>query len=119
MTEDSELNMGLYIIVVLCLIVIAMSSYKVAYCGDSYFSDIYKASLPYAGERSDRFSGANEQPSFFNFGSVEETNAALQEAAKQSEGYTPAPKKEHYQARPNFEVPTDFTHIESFAGTGV
>lgn len=117
MTEDSELNMGLYIIVVLCLIVIAMSSYKVAYCGDSYFSDMYKASLPYAGERSDRFS---EPPVFYNFGSVEETNAALQEASKASEGYTPAPKKtEHYQAKPNFELPTDFTHIESFAGTGL
>lgn len=114
MTEDSELNMGLYIIVVLCLIVIAMSSYKVAYCGDSYFADAQKSSLPYAAERSDRFS---EPPVFYNFGSVEETNAALQAASR--EGYTPAPKKEHYKAKPSFDVPTDFTHIESFAGTGL
>lgn len=118
MTEDSDLNMGLYIIVVLCLIVIAMSSYKVAYCGSDYFADMEKASLPYAAERSDRFSG--EPPQFWNLGSVEETNALLQAAAQQKEGYTPAPKKhEHYQPKPSFELPTDFTHIESFAGTGL
>lgn len=120
--EDSDLNMGLYVIMVLCLIVIAMSSYKVAYCGDSYFNDIYKASLPFAGERSDRFvgSGANEGPVFYNMGSVEDTNEALIAASKQSEGYTPARKMhEHYQGKPAFDVPTEFVHIESFAGAGL
>lgn len=122
MTEESDIKMGLMVILVLCFIVIAMSQYKMAYCGSEYFNDAYKASLPFAGERSDRFIGGAEPPVFWNMGSVSETNDALQAAASQketNEGYTPKPKREHYQAQPNFVKPTTFTDIESFAGTGL
>ena len=121
MTEDSDIQMGLHVIIVLCLIVIAMSSYKSAYCSTSYFNDAEKAALPFAAERSDRFIGSGEAPAFFNLGSVEQTNELLQAAAREkvTETYTPKPHMEHYSAQPSFVKPVDFTDIESFAGTGM
>src|SRR6476646_11798176 len=123
MTEESDIRLGFGLVVLLCLIVIAMSSYKVAYCATSYFQD-GKSALPFAGDRSDRFISAPEPPVFWNMGSVEETNELLQAAAAQKEtndeGYTPRPKHaEQYQGKPAFAKPTDFTHLESFAGVGL
>jgi hypothetical protein len=97
--DDMDVHLGLYIIVVLCLIVIAMSNYRLAY-GDEYMSNCYAgdtnaSSMRFATELSGAGnqtkscfaggSGGNEPPVFWNIGSVEDTNEALQAAVKQTE----------------------------------
>jgi hypothetical protein len=85
---DDDLHLGLYVIKVLCLVVIAMSLYKVSYGSDSYFSDKEQgaASLRMVTQRSDFMgSGSVEAPVFWNLGSVEDTNTLLQSAAKTAE----------------------------------
>lgn len=94
--EDVDVQMGLYIIVVLCLIVIAMSNYKMAYT-DEYMGNLagnassqkFATELSGAGNEthSSYFNGngGNEAPVFWNIGSVEDTNEALQKASQQAE----------------------------------
>jgi len=86
---EDDLHLGLYVIKVLCLVVIAMSLYKITYTTDSYMTnaDMGAASLRTHGtERSDFMgSGGVEQPVFWNLGSVQDTNALLQKAASQKE----------------------------------
>lgn len=84
----AETLLGMYIIVVLCLIVIAMSEYKMAYGMSSSFDP---TSLAYVSQRSDvegssNFvgSGAMEAPAFWNMGSAQATAAALAQAAAQN-----------------------------------
>lgn len=89
---EDDLKLGLHIIVVLCLIVIAMSSYNMSY-GPSYMSDdgTSGANLRFAattsgsnGPQGSGFigSGALEAPVFWNMGSVEATDKELQAAAR-------------------------------------
>lgn len=80
---EDDLHLGLYVVLVLCAIVIAMSLYKLAY-SDSYMTGNQgAASLRVMGsERSDFMgSGSVEPPVFWNMGSVEDTNTLLQNAA--------------------------------------
>lgn len=91
---EDDLHLGLYVIKVLCLIVIAMSLYKLTYSSDSYMAnaDMGAASLRTMGtERSDFMgSGGVEAPVFWNLGSVQDTNALLQKASTQVETNTEA-----------------------------
>jgi hypothetical protein len=145
--EEDMLN-GLFVVVIICLIVIAFSSYQVAF-GSSYMTNAVTgyvsnpgsvqgaANLRFAGESSQTGlhgssgfvgNGANEAPVFWNMGSVEETNAALQAAsAQKEEGFTPSAKKEKSGFVANASTANvakviksgvDFTNIESFAGKG-
>jgi hypothetical protein len=112
---ENDLHLGLFVIKVLCLIVIAMSAYKVAYCSDSYFTDptMSKASLAHLAERSDFMgSGQVEAPVFWNLGSVEETNELLQKAATQVES------TEGFKSR-DVKKMKDFQSIEQFVGAGL
>lgn len=111
---EDDLHLGLFVIKVLCLIVIAMSAYKMAYCSDSYFSDstMNKASLAHVAERSDFVgSGQVETPVFWNLGSVEETNELLQNAASKAE------PTEGFESR-DIKKMKDFQNIEQFVGAG-
>lgn len=106
--DDMDVHLGLYIIVVLCLIVIAMSNYRLAY-GDEYMSnclagDSNAASMRFATELSGSgnttkscfASGGNEPPVFWNIGSVEDTNDALQAASRAAETNNQAPPAKSY-----------------------
>ena len=113
---DDDLHLGLFVIKVLCLIVIAMSAYKVAYCSDSYFSDpnMGAASLRLQSERSDFVgSGQSESPVFWNLGSVKDTNDLLQTAATQQET-----NNEDFKSR-DIKKLQDFQNIEHFVGAGL
>lgn len=107
---DDDLNLGLYIIVVLCLVVLAMSAYKVAFGNDSYMTNRFATS------RSDFMgSGAVEAPVFWNMGSVEETNKLQQEAALQmaKDAAADAASPESFTNR------KDFDKLEGLAGAGL
>lgn len=111
---DDDLHLGLYIIKVLCLIVIAMSAYKLSYGSESYFADVGKADLPHISERSDFMgSGAVEAPVFWNIGSVQETNDLLQAASLAKE-----PSSEGFQGK-SIKKMKDFSSLENFAGAGL
>jgi hypothetical protein len=123
---DSDLILGFYVIVVLCLIVTALSLYKIAHSNDSYFAN--KASLPLLSERSDFVgSGSMESPVFWNMGSVQETNAALQSAVVGS--YVPPAASTAVAADPSAGTSSfngaaiknmkDFASLEHFAGAGL
>lgn len=111
MEDTSQLQLGLCIIKVLCLIVIAMSVHKLATPAYSYFDgDLAKASLPHVAERSDFIGdGSYESPKFWNQGSVEETNALLQQASAQKENFAGA-------AILNVK---DYSDFEATAGAGL
>lgn len=82
---DPENLLALEVVKVICLLVIAMSLYRAT---SSYFDgDMNKASLAHLAERSDPsfFMGGSEPPVFYNTGSFEEINAALQAAKSMSE----------------------------------
>lgn len=113
---EEDLQLGLYVIVVLCFIVIAMAQYKLAYQSeyatgtDPMIGQGSAASMRFAGERETAgFVGSSgaEAPSFWNMGSVEETNAELQKAAAEQQ------KESFGNKRPG-----NFTDLESFAGHG-
>lgn len=109
---DDDIQLGLYIIKVLCLIVIAMSVYKLSTSNDSYFTSA-KADLPHLTERSDfTGNGSLETPVFWNMGSVQETNDLLQAAATMQE------TNESFQGK-NVKSMKDFSSLENFAGTGM
>lgn len=144
--EEDMLN-GLFVVVIICLIVMAVSSYQVAF-GSSYMSNAVTAyvsnpssvkgaaNLRFAGESSQTGlrgssgfigSASNEAPVFWNLGSVEETNAALQAASSQAEGFTPGLPKQKSGFVANAQTANiadviksgvDFHNIESFAGKG-
>jgi hypothetical protein len=89
---DDEYHQGFYIAVVLCLIVIAMSAYKVAYTTENFDGTAganlrMQSTLSGLGQTKGvpvqyfTGSGAMEAPVFWNMGSVEKTNALLQAAA--------------------------------------
>ncbi len=106
---QDDLSLGLCTITVLALIVIAMSVYKIANppsCG--YFNDMSKATLPHVGERSDLGTfvgdGANERPVFWNQGSFEETNAALQAASREVENNNPVSQAQLAQLAEEIKV---------------
>ena len=95
MDSPDDIKMGLHIIVILCLIVIAMSQYNMAY-GSSYLTNAQAIASGGSNlrfqERSQFIGSANsEPPVFYNMGSVDDTNKALQAAAAQSEGYANSP----------------------------
>jgi hypothetical protein len=89
---EDDLKLGLHIIVVLCLIVIAMSSYKIAYGELSFMTDGSSgAGLRFAsstsgstGPQGSGFigSGGLEAPVFWNMGSSEQVDKELQAAAR-------------------------------------
>lgn len=88
---EDDLKLGLHIIVVLCLIVIAMSSYNLSY-GPSFMADgTSGANLRFAsttsgsnGPQGSGFTGSGqlEAPVFWNMGSVEQVDQELQAAAQ-------------------------------------
>jgi hypothetical protein len=103
MESESNIHVALCVIIVICFIVIAMSSYKSAF-GSSYMSNsdyisdpssaIGKANIRFAGESSQQGlapssgfigSGINEPPVFYNTGSFEDVNKALQKAVSVKE----------------------------------
>jgi hypothetical protein len=93
---EEDLQLGLCIIKVLCLIVIAMSLHRMAYPPEYFVGEqMGKASLPHFAERTDFGTshfigdGQNDKPVFWNLGDVESTNAALQAArSTNEEGFT-------------------------------
>jgi hypothetical protein len=111
-----QIEFGICIIKLICLIVVATSVYKIAN-PVSNFSNLNKANLPHIAERSDYSffvgSGANEAPVFRNIGSVEETNDYLTNTSKGA--------GENFQgaAFKNVKDITDFAKIENFAGKGL
>lgn len=85
---ENEL-LGIYIVIVLCLIVIAMSEVKMAYYSTTSHYDpgsLRYTSAPSASTGPQYFvgSGAAEAPSFWNMGSAQATAAALATAAAQN-----------------------------------
>lgn len=111
---EDDLKMAIYLVIVLCLIVISMSQYKLAYGGESYFSDSKKAGLAHMAERSDFVgTGSAEPPVFWNMGSVEETNNLLQAAAMQPE------TNESFTSGKTIKKMNDFASLEHFAGAGL
>jgi hypothetical protein len=103
MESESDIHLALFVIIVICLIVIAMSSYQSAYCSSymsnsDYVSDPNsasgKANIRFAGESSQQGlvpssgfigSGINEPPVFYNTGSFEDVNKALQKVVSVKE----------------------------------
>lgn len=91
--ETDDVMFGLQVIAVLCLVVIAMSQYRMAYSDYSYMNDLqYINSGPtvrHQSLRSDRFTGdgQHERPLYWNIGSVEENNAELQAASRDAENW--------------------------------
>ncbi len=91
---DSDFALGYCIIKIVCLIVIAMSVHKIAYSRE-YMNDglvgEQSVSVPgsYGTANGVRFYGETQQsmfsnaepPVFWNMGSIEDSNAALQAAA--------------------------------------
>ena len=114
---DEDLKLGMYIIVVLCLIVIAMSQYNMAYGAMSFMQgeplgkalqaansgpDLRFASrLSTPGQSEFIGTGSTEPPVFWNMGSVEDTDAALQSASKQPEPSVSAMIGGRYENSPN------------------
>ena len=106
---EDDLKLGLHIIVVLCLIVIAMSSYNFSY-GPSYMTDgTSGAGLRFAsatsgsnGPQGSGFvgSGQMEAPVFWNMGSVEESDKELQAAARDQAAASDAASG--FQAQPSY-----------------
>lgn len=106
---DPENLLALEVVKVICLLVIAMSLYKAT---SSYFDgDLSKASLPHLAERSDPsfFMGSSEPPVFYNTGSFEEINEALQAAKGSKEGFAGSAVK----------GVKDFSDLETLAGAGL
>jgi hypothetical protein len=143
MESESDIHLALFVIVVICLIVIAMSSYQSAY-GSSYMtgqvtdyvsnpsSTVGAANLRFAGESSQQGlkgssgfigSGMNEPPVFYNTGSFEDVNNALQTASKQAEGFKVG--NSHFVGSADtvsnakvIKTAVDYTNLEAFAGKG-
>ena len=116
---EEDLQLGLCIIKVLCLIVIAMSVHKLAYSAEPMTDRLVGASgMRFAGVNSQvglsGFSGDGqyESPVFWNQGSVEETNAALQAAS-----HAPAEGLSNRDVK-NLGKLEAFTNIENIAGMG-
>lgn len=87
MAMDSDLEFGMCVVKLLCAIVIAMSLYKMASIQSynySYMTDGlgHGHNVRFETEKS-HFIGDGQigAPNFWNMGSVEETNAALQAAS--------------------------------------
>ena len=121
---EDDLHIGLYIVVVLCLVVIAASAHKVAFTSSSYFGEADKAALAHRSERTDRFNGGGyEPPVFWNMGSVKETNEALQAASQEEKENAAAAVAAVVKAATSESFagksPKSFTDIESFAGKGL
>ncbi len=89
--SDAELMTGLQVIAVLCLLVIAMSQYRMAYSEYSYMDDLQYVnsgpSVRHQSLRSDKFTGdgQHERPVYWNLGSVDETNAELVSASRDTQ----------------------------------
>ncbi len=81
---EEDLALGLCIIKVLCLIVIAMSVHKMAYANEYFEGGCKPGQDPrYCSQRSD-FNNA-EAPVFWNYGSADDINNALQAAVVHKE----------------------------------
>jgi len=108
---EDDLNLGLHIIVVLCLIVIAMSAYNFSYSSSFMTDGTSGAGLRFAsttsgstGPQGSGFtgSGALEAPVFWNMGSVEQVDRELQAAAVDLASSADADTSSGFSGQPSY-----------------